>query len=455
MRLVNKLAGFGVLGLAIAGCGGSNTTTVGAPSYGGDMLNNDQRQQVATAATKALNNGDATKYTAGVNAFGFDLFKKVVANSPKVSACVSPVSVGAVLAMLYNGADGETKKELSHALGVAKLSPDQLNDAGKNLNALLANVDPDKVTLDISNSLWVDAGVPLSPDFVQKNQATFDAKVSTLDFRSTDAPKTINDWVKDKTKGKIPSIVEKVPNDARLYVINAVYFKGLWSQPFKKENTHDGTFTLSDGTKETVPMMSQTQTFGYFSNGDVTGLTMPYGSGRLEMDVLVPSKDVATVLKKLDAGTWADWMKNVNKRSVEVTLPKFTSEFQANLNDALKALGMSDAFSPIKANFTQIEAKGGAVPAGEKLYLSEVKHKTFVDVNEEGTEAAAVTSGEVRATAMMMPTRFMADRPFIYAVRDTQTGAILFLGTMLDPKVAPAPATDASPPAKDSSKPKS
>ena len=438
--------------LIAAGCGGTNAASVGSPSYGGDVLNNAQREQVVDNATKALNQGAAPKFTAGLNGFGFDLFRKVAAATPKANACVSPVSVSSVLAMLYNGSAGETQKQIGETLKAAKLTPEQVNDAAKNLNAVLTNVDPDKVSLDLSNSLWVSAGTTLSPDFVAKNETNLGAKVSTLDFQSADAPKTINDWVKEKTKGKIADIVDKVPADARLYVINTVYFKGKWAQAFKKENTHDGDFTLLDGTKESVPMMSQTESFGYFTNPDAVGLAMPYGSGRLEMIVLLPAgkNDLAALEKKLDGGTWMGWMKGMKKQRVEVSMPKFRSDFETSLNSALKSIGMADAFDPAKANFTEIQAKNALPTKPDRLYLSEVKHKTSVDVNEEGTEAAAATSGQVTATAVMLATKFTADHPFLYAIRDTQTGAVLFLGSMLDPKATGAD----QPAAKAEAKPK-
>jgi len=440
---VRKLPIFIGLVIAAIGCGGTNAASVGSPSYGGDILNNQQTQQVVNNATKALNEGDAPKLTASLNGFGFDLFRRVAAQTPKENVCVSPVSVSSVLAMLYNGSAGDTQKQIGQTLKAAKFTPDQINDAAKNLTAIFSNLDPDKVQLENTNSLWVNSGVTLSPDFVAKNETNLGAKVTTLDFHSADAPKTINDWVSEKTKGKIPTIVEKVPEDARLYVINTVYFKGKWSQPFRKELTEDRDFTLADGTKERVPTMSQTDSLGYFTNGDAVGVALPYGSGRLEMVIFMPGgkNDLTTLEKKLDANNWSAWMKTVKKQRVELTMPKFHTDFAADLNGALKSAGMADAFDPVKANFTNIEAKN-ATTKPEKLYLSDVKHKVSVDVNEEGTEAASATSGQVSATAIMLPTKFTVDHPFLYAIRDTQTGAVLFFGAMLDPK-ASAPTADA------------
>src|SRR4051794_21832445 len=170
MQLSKTPIPLAVLVLAMTGCGGTNANSIGSPSYGGDVLNDAQRQQVVDNATKALSAGDAPKFTAGLNGFGFDLFRKVAGQTSKENACVSPMSVSSVLAMLYNGSTGETQKQIGQTMKTAKLTPEQVNDAAKNLNSLLANVDPDKVSLDISNSLWVNAGVTLSPGFVAKNE---------------------------------------------------------------------------------------------------------------------------------------------------------------------------------------------------------------------------------------------------------------------------------------------
>jgi serpin B len=413
-------------------------------------MNPSQRQDVVTNATKMLSAGTALKVTSGINEFGFDLFRKLAAVKGASNVCISPVSVESVLAQLYGGAQGATQKQIATALGVQKLTPDEITEANRNLLSVLNNVDADKVQINVSNSLWVDTTVPINPDFIAKDEENYKAKVTTLDFHSKEAAPTINDWVKQSTNGKIPSIIDSVPPDARLYAINAVYFKADWTQPFKKERTHDQDFTLLDGTtKQTVPMMTQEGTFNYFATSDAIGVALPYGSGRLEMLLVLPTgkNDFAGLVKSLDGATWKNWLKAANSKSVTVTIPKFKSDYASGLNTALKSLGVLDAFDSTKADFGAMLVKAtGTAPAAQKLFLSDVKHKTYIAVDEKGTEAAAATSAQMSATAVRLTVNFTADHPFIYAIRDTQTGTILFQGELTDPKGAatdPAPAKPA------------
>ncbi len=426
------------LGLAIGGCAGTNGSTIGSTSsYSGDMLQpqNQGQQQAVSSATAALQKGDAPAVTSGEDALGLNLFQQLTKEKPDKNICISPVSIGSLLSMLYDGANGDTKKQIGAAMDFGKMTPTQIDEANKNLDAVLTNLDPKKVDLNIANSVWVDSGTALSQDFVQKDQQYYSAKVSTLDFKAPESPGTINDWVKSSTKGKIPRIVDSIPPDARIYVINAVYFNGSWQRPFDKSRTMPQTFTLTDGTEEQTPMMTQSGSFGYFTNSDASGIALPYGSGRLEMDFILPGagQTVSNLEKKLAGGSLATWMKASKLTPIQVTVPTFKFDYSVSLNETLKAAGLANAFDPIKADFTAILDKS-APSAAQKLYLSEVKHKVYIDVNELGTEAAAVTSGQISAMATMMPgAKFTANHPFLYVVRDNQTGAILFAGSLMDP----------------------
>ncbi len=439
MKTVQKFAGALVV-VAAAGCAGSNSNGIGTTSpYGGDTLGTPQgqfQQQMVSSATAALQKGDAPEITKGENSLGFSLFQKLSKSDPKTNLCISPISVGSVMSMLYDGAAGDTRKQIGQALEVGKLSGDQINQANKDLQSVLTNLDPKKVDLSIANSVWADAATPLSSDFVQKDQQFYGAKTTTMDFKAPEAPAEINDWVKSSTHGKIPTIVDTIPAGARLYVIDAVYFNGTWQKPFDKNKTQPQTFNLGDGTMEQVPMMSQTGSFGYFTNGEASGVVLPYGSGRLEMDVILPpaGQTLANFEKKLGPGALAAWMKSVKPTSLQVTMPTFQFSFASNLNDVLKAAGVVSAFDPTNADFSGMLDK--MAPAGtQKLYLSEVKHKTFIDVNELGTEAAAVTSGQISTMSTLLPgIKFTADHPFVYFIRDNVTGAILFVGSVQDPK---------------------
>jgi len=449
MKLGHKLLGVSVIAIA-AGCAGTNSNGIGSTSsFGGDTLGQPQsqfQQQVVTTATQAMQTGNAPQITGGENQLGFTLFQKLAKAEAGKNVCISPVSIGSVLSILYNGSAGDTRKQIGQTLAFGKLSPDQVNDANKNLQSMLANLDPNKVDLNIANSLWVDSGTALSTDFVQKDQQYYTAKVSSLDFKAPESPAAINDWVKTSTHGKIPTIVDTIPSDARLYVVNAVYFNGTWQKPFDKNRTQPQTFSMADGTQEQTPMMTQSGSFPYFISADATGVVLPYGSGRLEMDVVLPTgQDVTVLEKKLTPAVYSSWMKSLKPTSIQVSIPTFKFEYSSNMNDTLKAAGLTNAFDPQKADFSGMLDK--TAPSGtQKLYLSEVKHKTFIDVNERGTEAAAATSAQISTMASILPgVRFTADHPFLYVIRDSITGSILFTGVVMDPKQATGDSGDKKP----------
>jgi len=443
MRSLQCLAGLAVLTTAMIGCGGSNQTTLGSNgAYGSDGMgfnNTPQQQQAVAKATDALNSGVAPQLLSGVNQFGLDMFQKVTKAQPTENLCISPVSVSSVMGVLYNGTTGDTQKEIVSALKINKLKPDQINDANKNLSDVLTNLDPKKIDLNIANSMWVNSTLQLAPTFVQKNQQYYNAKVTTLDFTSPAAPSTINDWCKDTTKGKIPQILTTIPTGAQLVVLDAVYFKGSWQKPFDVNKTALQTFTLTDGTKEQVATMDQTGSFNYFSNADATGVALPYGSGRLEMDLIVPGAgdDLPALEKKLSANSLTSWLKKAKTQPLEVALPTFQATYSMTLNDTLKSLGVVNAFDPAKADFSPLVGTGTvSATSNPKLYLSSVKQKTYIEVNELGTEAAAATTGVVSVTAVLAPqTKFFANKPFVYLIRDSQTGVVLFAGTVIDPSV--------------------
>lgn len=414
------------LAIIAAGCGGdSNTGNSGF--YSNDVHNEQQRQQLVADATKALSAGAAPQVTRGVNNLGFNLLEKLTKANKGENVCVSPVSVDLALGMVYNGAAGETAKGMTEALGLQKLGTEDVNVAQKNLKSVLLNADP-KVQLLIANSLWVQNGVDVDPEFLSKNQNYFGAKVENVNFETPEGIKSINDWVSEGTGGKIKTILEKPRKDVDLLAVNAIYFKGLWSDPFKKENTKDGEFTLSDGKKKSVPMMSRSGKYGYGKIDNSQLVSIPYGSGRLAMTIVLPNTtaEIPKMLEKLDAKDWTKWVDATTVRQLDLTIPKWQSKFETSLVGPLKAMGMAAAFDPKKADFKGIRPKGG-------LVISDVIHKTMIDVNEEGTEAAAATGAVMMPTAVMVPLKFVANRPFIYAIRDTQTGAILFTGVVNDP----------------------
>ncbi len=372
-----------------------------------------------------------SKLIAANTQFGFKLFDQLTKQDAGKNVFVSPSSVTFALAMIYNGASGETQQAMAKALEVNGMSLQELNRANAALQAILASSDP-KVQLNIANSLWAKKGVTFMPEFIKRNQDFYAAEVSDLDFALPSAPATINNWVNQKTNGKIDKIVETIPSDAILYLINAIYFKGAWAQQFEKSKTKESRFTLLNGAKKQHPMMSQTGRYGYLENDEFQAIGLPYGAGSMSMYVFLPGKNsnLNAFLANLNAAKWESWMSQLRPQEGNITLPRFKLEYEVVLNNALKSLGMESAFDPQRANFREMSA---ASPSAN-VFIGEVKHKTFVEVNEEGTEAAAVTSGGIRATAFIPPFNMVVDRPFFCAIRDNQTGTILFMGSIVEPK---------------------
>jgi serine protease inhibitor len=373
---------------------------------------------------------DARLAAANVK-FGFNLFSEIEKQSGGQNIFISPTSISLCLAMAYNGADAETKQAMARALEFQGLSLDELNRAYGDLKSALENPDP-KVQLQIANSLWARRGLTFKPDFIQRTKQFFSAEVTDLDFDDKSAPATINQWVSEKTKGKIQKIVDQISPDSILFLINAIYFKGTWTKEFDKAKTREDDFTTGAGAQKRLPMMSASGNYRYYENGDFQAVSLPYGAGRTSMYIFLPkAAGLAAFQKNLSTANWESWMKAFNEMEGDLSLPRFKIEYEITLNDALKALGMGVAFDGGRANFR------GMIESAQNVYISQVKHKTFAEVNEEGTEAAAVTSTEMRTTSVMRPRQkfqMVVDHPFFCAIRDNTTGTVLFMGSINDPK---------------------
>jgi len=376
-------------------------------------------------ATATLPGKLEPKVTEAQNAFGFDLLKRLAADRPGENAFISPYSVATALAMTWNGATGATKDAMANTLHLDGLPPETVNSGQAALKNHLEDAGP-KVEISIANALWVGLGERIKPDFLRRNRDYYGAQVTTLDFgQPAVAAKAINDWTSQKTRTRIPEIV--TPADLRgpvpLVLTNAVHFNGKWKTPFDRKLSHDATFSRLDGTTLTVRMMSHTGMHDYLRGDGFQAVRLPYGDGRLSMIVFVPdfNDGLTALLKKLDAAHWAEWMKGLRPAEGGVQLPRFRLEYEVELDKTLKALGMGPAF---RGGFTGI--------SDDDMWISTVLHKTFVEVDEEGTEAAAAT-----AVVMMRgaPAGYLvrADRSFLCAIRDERTGAILFLGAVTRP----------------------
>ncbi len=378
--------------------------------------------------------GDAvdSRLVSANTSFGFKLFAEVAKQDAGKNVFISPASVGLALAMTYNGAVGETKQGMERTLDIQGMNHLELNRAYSQLKAALESADP-KVQLNIANSLWGRKGITFNPDFIQRNKQFYGADVTALDFGDPGAPATINAWVADKTKGKISHIVDQIDAQSILFLINAIYFKGKWSIEFDKAKTKEDTFTTGAGQQKRVPMMHQSGKYNYYEGKNFQAVSLPYGDGRASMYIFLPAQGsrLDEFQKDLTAANWESWMKQFVQTDGSIAVPRFKVEYEVGLNDALKALGMGIAFDADRADFS------GIVQGSGKAYISRVKHKTFAEVNEEGTEAAAVTSVEMRVTSARPQQRtfqMIVDRPFFCAIRDNKTGTLLFVGSITDPQ---------------------
>ncbi len=348
------------------------------------------------------------------------------AEGEKESYFVSPLSASLALSMVTNGANGNTLSEMKRALGFGTYTIDELNDFYAKLVAGLMKVD--KTTeLAIANSIWVNKDFPVKDAFMKVNREKYDAEVRVIDFFTPQAVPTINQWCSDQTKGRIDEIVKTINPLTRMILLNALYFKGTWVYQFDKKFTMKTSFTNHDHSTTSVDMMMQTEKLPYLEEANLKIAELPYGNEAYSMVVLLPQNDQTPeqVIAALTPEMWNGWMERLpaNKTTIDVAFPKFTRKFERSLVDDLKQMGMLLAFDGRNADFSKI--------SDAFLYISDVRQNTFVEVNEEGTEAAAVTVVTMDTNAFPSNPAFRVDRPFVYFIKEKSTGAILFAGKML------------------------
>jgi serpin B len=403
-------------GLLVAGCGTS------APAGPTDPA--PERRPVA--AITELSPADAPAVAEAVNTFGFDLFGEAATGDG--NAVASPLSAAVLLAMVLAGAGGDTAEAMARVLHL-----DDPRDV--RVAALLAALtDTEDVTLSVDNAAWADDDVGFRPEYLEFARDTFGATVDTADLARPAIVDTVDGWVSEHTEGRIETIATDLglPDPrAALVLLNAVYFLGTWTTRFDPADTVERPFTLADGQRVDVPLMHlRGQSLGYAERDGYRMLRLPYGeTGRYGMEILLPEPDtgLAGLLDRLDAAEWRAAVDGLTERTVdELALPRFTLRWRAGLNDPLTRLGMGPAFDPATADFSPMSP--------EPLVLTTVVQKTFIQVDEAGTEAAAVTGGAVGITSARPPLTFRVDRPFAFTISDTETGAILFLGAVADPR---------------------
>lgn len=392
-----------------------------------------QKEQVNAEPKEIRLSQDQQILLAESNGFAFELFRNVSAKAgDNENVFVSPLSVSLALAMAYNGAGGTTLEAMHQAMQLPDLPVEKINEAYHQLIEDLASVDP-QVVMNIANSIWYREGFSVVPAFIQTNQTYYDAEIRELDFADPKASDIINNWVAIKTKQLIKKIIDSISDETVMYVINAIYFKGEWKYSFDLKESGPGQFNLAGGGTKSVRMMRQNARLNHYSNESFSVVELPYGRGNYSMLVVLPAqgKDIGQVMQNFNNDTWqlitSDQMM---PRMVDLKLPALKFAFEQKLKDALTVMGMELAFTPGQADFSGIN------PAAD-LFINEVIHKAFVEVNEEGTEAAAVTAVEFAVTSVGpdTPVAFYADRPFLFFIKEKYTNTVIFAGKIMEPVI--------------------
>ena len=373
---------------------------------------------------------DARQAAQESNALAFDLYAQLARQDGNLF--YSPASISTALAMTYAGAAGDTQQQMAQVLHF-DLDEDRLHQGFGTLGNLL-NSGNKNYRLQMANRLWGRKGFPFLPDFLTGTREHYGAELQQLNFAQPEPSRqTINRWIEQQTNGKIQDLIPVGAIDAttRLVLTNAIYFKGAWQDEFWKNATQPAAFQLSKSQKTKVPFMQQSDHFGYGETKDLQLLDLPYAGGEMSMLVLLPKQvdGLGQIENQLTAKKLAVWTADLKQRLVQVFLPKFKLTSQFELAETLRSMGMELAFSE-QADFSRMSS-------AEELMLSEVIHKAFVDVSEEGTEAAAATAVLAPTAAPISepekPVVFRADHPFVFLIRDNRTQAVLFLGRLVNP----------------------
>jgi serpin B len=386
-----------------------------------DLFNNDEEPHPQGFDLKSLEVLTAT------DSFGWKLLQSVnQASDRHENVVISPLSVAQALGMTANGADGETLRQMLDVIGADDLN--MMNDAFKNIRDVLHTADSD-VNIDIANSVWYHKDLPSIETFRQTVEQYYDASFRGLNFSDKENSKNIiNDWVSNKTREKIPSIIDEIKDSQYMFLVNAVYFLGKWQYQFDKYNTREESFYLSDGSDVQVSMMNQEADLQFYSGDDCRAVKLPYGNGAFYMVVVLPGSDdnVDQFIREMNSEKWNSVLNGMQEQALALYIPRFETSYDVELNSPLIEMGMELPFSDF-ADFS-------SMIANTPVKIDEVKHKTYIKVEEEGTEAAAATSvGMVVTSIGFGPLQFRVDRPFFFAIAEEKTGAILFSGKIENP----------------------
>lgn len=387
---------------------------------------------LAIASNVDYGKDDYQKINSANNELGFHLLSKVDSDEHG-NIFISPTSLLMALSMVYNGADGKTKVEIAKALQAEGIDVEDLNKANASLMSMLHDRSED-IELNVANSIWLNDYFHVQDHFKTNTEDYFNAMIQEVDIHDNKTPDTINDWVKKSTNGKIKAIVDS-PLDQNIvsFLINAIYFNGNWTHEFKEELTENRPFYLEDGSVKDVPAMTLNEKLAYMENDYIQAVTLPYGEGEdMSMNVILPKENTSLeeVMSLLNNESWEVWKEEFTPQEGTIMMPKFQLEYETILNESLEKLGMKTAFQERTANFSKM------IQEDESIWISQVKQKTFIDVNEKGTEAAAATSVEVKITSAPIEKPFIMEvnRPFLILITDHSTDTILFIGSIYNPQ---------------------
>jgi len=417
-----------------------------------DPQSSDPKSEPDIVRTTAELTSQESSVLTSANKFGLNLFREITARTPATeNIFFSPLSVSYALSMCYNGAEGDTREAIGSVLELADLSLEEMNQAYSAATRILVQADS-LVDFRVANSFWSRQGKAIQPDFIDLAQTYYDARIEEIDFQAPWAADTINAWVNRATNGKITDMVEPPisPNVAAM-LFNAIYFKGSWMFPFDTAYTRTETFHLADGSDTQCRMMHLREfdclmhhpgseyivtdtNITFYEDAEVLVLGMPYGSGDFRMSIIIPNrghdyphfdttKSIDEVILGLTVEKWDTWVFGQTPEQFNLGLPRFKFGYEIGLTELLKTLGMEIAFSPAMADFTNLFVDRVG-------WIDEVKQKTFIQVDEKGTEAAAVTQVDF---ADSIPPPHICDRPFLIVIHEDNSGAILFMGRIANP----------------------
>lgn len=361
--------------------------------------------------------------------FGINLLKDIDKSEADSNIFISPLSISTALGMTLNGANGSTYTQMINTLQLSGNPQAEVNQAYLNLNNILTTADPN-VSFTDANSIWCRQGLSFEQNFLDVNQKYFNAYIQSLNFTNPASVGTINTWVNDNTNGKITQIINRIPSSAVMYLINAIYFKAAWKNKFDSSLTTLKPFIPSNGSVVQCEMMKQQNNFNYYTGSNYRALEIPYGNGNFNMLIILPndSVDVYQLLSQVNGFMLNQISAGMTQQQVTLYLPRFQVSYNISLKYPLIDLGMVNAFDPLSADFSNISKT-------LQLYISDVIHKTYVKVGEEGTEAAAVTAVEMSMLAIFEDPGivFSVDHPFVFLITEKNSGAILFAGKIVNP----------------------